>query len=204
MTSQPCSIHLNGQPTSSVYSPPMPKLLHAASLTLVSAFVASQALAQAKEAEFLSGPFTLFYIGAGLASPLIRDGKSAKAHFARESEALVATVLLTEGIKSLTHVPRPDTGDHDSFPSGHASAAFAIATMEANFHPNEAVYWFVGAAAISNSRLTLERHRLADVLAGAALGYAVARLELGAPRGWVVSPWVAGSGSYGVAVAVKF
>lgn len=38
------------------------------------------------------------------------------------------TVGSTEALKRITHVERPDRSNHESFPSGHASHAFAAAT----------------------------------------------------------------------------
>ena len=79
-----------------------------------------------------------------------------------------------------------------------------IATMQATFHPKEAPYWYLAAAAIGDSRLVLGRHRIADVLAGAALGYAVAKLELADKDGWVISPLMTPAGGYGLSVSMRF
>lgn len=141
-------------------------------------------------ARLASGPGAFTHIGLGLAMPLIRDRGNGSDHFWRTSEALGATILVTEGLKHLTRVPRPDNGDPDSFPSGHSSASFAIATMEASFHPKEAALWYLGAAVIADSRLVLRRHRIGDVLAGAGLGFLIARAELSSRRGWVVRPFL--------------
>ena len=93
--------------------------------------------------------------------------------------------MLGEGFKSLFHEKRPDSNAHDSFPSGHATAAFAAAAAESDLHPHETALWFTGAALISYSRIRLHRHYGRDVSAGALLGYGTARLELSAPRGLI-------------------
>jgi undecaprenyl-diphosphatase len=79
-----------------------------------------------------------------------------------------------------------------AFPSGHASAAFACATVIAYASPRLAVPAYVLAAAIAWSRVYVGVHWPLDVLGGAALGVLVAtallrlaedrRLSLRAPR----------------------
>jgi membrane-associated phospholipid phosphatase len=151
-------------------------------------------------AKFASGPFAIGFVGFGLTLPLLRDGKP---EFFRSAESLAATLVLTEGLKRATRVKRPDANSHDSFPSGHASAAFAIATMESAFHPKEAPLWYAGAAWIADSRLILNRHRISDVLAGAALGYLTARAELSTRHGWIIAP-VISRDQAGVLLATRF
>jgi membrane-associated phospholipid phosphatase len=155
-----------------------------------------------RAARFASGAGALGYVGLGLAFPLLQDGALGREHFFRAIEALGFTLAATEGLKRATRVPRPGTGEHDSFPSAHASAAFAIATMQATFHPREAPFWYAGAALIADSRLALHRHREMDVLAGAALGFLTARAELSSKRGWVVSPLL--GDSFGVVASSRF
>ena len=71
--------------------------------------------------------------------------------------------------KPLVHVPHSG-----SFPSGHASIAFACATVLAWYAPRLAVPAFVLAAAIAWSRVYVGVHWPLDVLGGAALGVLVA------------------------------
>ncbi|HWA84214.1 MAG TPA: phosphatase PAP2 family protein [Fimbriimonadaceae bacterium] len=162
------------------------------------------ALAQTWPAKFASGPGAIGYVAIGVTLPLLRDGHMSKEHFWRGCEALGATVALTEALKAATHVPRPDSGTHDSFPSGHASATFCIATMESQFHPKEAPLWFAGAALIADSRLVLNRHHPSDVIAGAALGFLTARAELASRHGWVIAPLIGEKSTFGLIAATRF
>jgi len=59
---------------------------------------------------------------------------------------------------------------HAGFPSGHTTTAFAFATALAILFPRLALPAFALAALAGFSRLALDEHYLADVIAGATLG----------------------------------
>ena len=141
-------------------------------------------------AKFASGTGNILFLSAGTLLPLLEDGKAGKQHSIRTADALIVSTLITEGLKQVVHKKRPDGTDYKSFPSGHATAAFAVATMQAHYHPNQAIFWYAGASAISASRVTLRRHYTVDVLAGAAIGFATARLELSQNRGLLLRPFI--------------
>jgi len=153
---------------------------------------------------FLSNKGTIIFLAAGVGLPLIQDGSLGKQHTIRTLDSLGTSVLLAEGLKNITHVRRPDSDEHDSFPSGHATAAFAVATMQAQYHPSEAPFWFAGAAAIASSRVQIHRHHWADVIAGAALGYGTARVELSSRRGLLLYPFITDEGGLGLIYARRF
>lgn len=149
--------------------------------------------------QFASGSGNILYLAAGVGLPLLRDGADGRNHSLRAADALGTSVLITEGLKVLVRERRPDGSARDSFPSGHATAAFAVATVESQWHPKEAPLWYLGATLISASRVALDRHFTQDVVAGAAIGYFTARLELSRPRGLILSPLITPSGStYGL------
>ncbi|GKS59920.1 hypothetical protein YTPLAS18_34470 [Nitrospira sp.] len=105
------------------------------------------------------------------------------------AHALVA--VLTNVMKRTIGRPRPKfshAGDFqlwpsldngfDSFPSGHASASFAVATVLAVHFPRTRWIWYGLAATIASSRVIRSSHFPTDVIAGAAIGFAV---------GWLLS-----------------
>jgi undecaprenyl-diphosphatase len=64
--------------------------------------------------------------------------------------------------------------DQFSFPSGHTITAFAIAVSLSRFYPDLAPGLLFCAISVAASRIVLGMHFLSDVLAGAAIGTALA------------------------------
>jgi len=57
-----------------------------------------------------------------------------------------------------------------SFPSGHATAAFASAYILSKSFPKQKMIWYILAVLISFSRIYLGKHYPGDVIGGAVLG----------------------------------
>lgn len=64
--------------------------------------------------------------------------------------------------------------DHFSFPSGHTSAAFMVATLLSVFFPSLTLLLYLWAALVALSRVVLGVHFPTDTLVGVALGMGVA------------------------------
>jgi membrane-associated phospholipid phosphatase len=91
-------------------------------------------------------------------------------------QALAVTEAYTGIFKYAVQRPRPDGSDNLSFPSGHTSAAFSLATVtERHFGWKLGAPAYLLAAGIGYSRMEYNKHNLSDVLAGATLGIIVGR-----------------------------
>jgi membrane-associated phospholipid phosphatase len=103
-------------------------------------------------------------------------------------ESFVLTGIFTQVLKYSTHRHRPDTGDPPhtwdgpsldrsgstmSFPSGHASSSFAIATVIASEYDNYLVppLAYSVAAITALNRVSHNAHWSSDVFVGSAIGY---------------------------------
>ncbi|HEX6019677.1 MAG TPA: phosphatase PAP2 family protein [Burkholderiaceae bacterium] len=86
------------------------------------------------------------------------------------TESFVVTVAATELLKRTTHVERPDGTNDQSFPSGHASRAFASATYVHRRYGWQHAWPLYGLATyVGYTRVASDRHRWADVAGSAAV-----------------------------------
>jgi undecaprenyl-diphosphatase len=111
--------------------------------------------------------------------------------------ALMVSGLLSRVVKILVGRPRPGVVDQDlahwgpslaagynSFPSGHATAAFTLAAVLASASPSWRPALYGLAALIAFSRVAVDAHFVSDVVAGGLLGWAAGRVaaRVAAPR----------------------
>ncbi|MBI3556425.1 MAG: phosphatase PAP2 family protein [Deltaproteobacteria bacterium] len=124
------------------------------------------------------------YIGTGIPGAILaagtlgfglwRDRQHEIDSGEAQLEGLVATGAYTELLKFTVRRARPDSGNLQSFPSGHTSIAFSSAASLMELHgPSLGVPALVLAAFTGVCRLDVNAHHLSDVIFGAALGYAV-------------------------------
>ncbi|MBL0745259.1 phosphatase PAP2 family protein [Chryseolinea lacunae] len=89
-----------------------------------------------------------------------------------KSELLMAAIVFP--IKTITKVPRPDSGALNSFPSGHTATAFVAATFlhkeYGKRHPLYSVLAYTAATGVGALRVMNNRHWITDVVAGAGVG----------------------------------
>jgi hypothetical protein len=128
-------------------------------------------------------------------------------------DAFLVNGAYTSVLKVAVGRERPNGEDEKSFPSGHASNAFALAAVaERHYGWKAGVPAYALASAVAVSRLQRNKHYLSDVLAGATLGYIVGRTvvrvngrPLDGPKGPQVSlAPVVGRRTRALQVAVTF
>lgn len=121
------------------------------------------------------------------------------------AEAYGDSVVINLAIKAVTRRQRPSDvaphGDYSdtffnggksplkgsSFPSGHATAVWSVATVVAERYRHRGKPWipilsYTLATAISFSRITESAHFPSDVWLGASLGYTIAKYQTLTPR----------------------
>jgi membrane-associated phospholipid phosphatase len=111
----------------------------------------------------------------GLSQSNVGDSRFRAAAY-DTSQAVLVNTAYTFALKSATDRSRPDGSDTLSFPSGHTSNAFAIATVwSRHYGTRAAVPGYLLAGMVGVSRMAIHRHHLSDVVAGAVLGTLVGR-----------------------------
>ncbi|MCC6408063.1 MAG: phosphatase PAP2 family protein [Planctomycetes bacterium] len=111
---------------------------------------------------------------------LLRGDEACAAEIGIEIWAL--NTVLTRGLKSVVGRERPNGSDDGSFPSGHASTAFSLATFLARSVDDAfespwgklGYLAYVPAGFVAAHRVSSEVHYPSDVVAGALLGFFVA------------------------------
>jgi membrane-associated phospholipid phosphatase len=142
-------------------------------------------------------------LGVGLGVAMLSSGDTSRMYHVKGlAESLMTGVTVTGAIKVLVGRHRPDwgtdgyetQGSRRSFPSGHSTQAFAIATYGILFlrghvfsemRGTSRLPWWEGATyagialtatALAGERVLHNRHHLSDVVIGGALGTASSTL----------------------------
>ena len=165
--------------------------------------------------------WSLALTGAGVAAVIgfASHDSSRWYHVKGLAEALATSALIVSAAKPIFGRHRPDrastTTDPDeseSFPSGHATAAFSIATYSALYlhghvwadepttatHALAYVGLFAGALLVDDERIYHNRHYVSDVVAGSLLGSVTSALiyryqdARASGHDWAIAPSVAG------------
>ena len=90
--------------------------------------------------------------------------------------AQIVSQVMVQTLKFSVQRPRPDNSNNKSFPSGHAAAAFATASvLNRHYGWKAGVPAFAVSSYVSLARMAWNRHHATDVVMGAGFGIASAR-----------------------------
>jgi membrane-associated phospholipid phosphatase len=124
-----------------------------------------------------------------LGTPYVLDGGYGRKSTRLAVAALLDATMITESLKFLTGKERPFQSDggirfhgpgsgFSSFPSGHTSASFAVATVLGSRYPRYRTLLLGLAAAVGVSRMSTASHFPSDVFVGAGIGIYTGRRAL--------------------------
>ena len=120
----------------------------------------------------------LYHTPVAMAVGLNLAGVRGEHHFTEQAILLGMTHLLnrtlTNNLKGLTAIERPDGSSNDAFPSAHTSTAFAYASFFHKEYGSRSIWYSVAgysfATATGTLRILNDKHWLSDVLVGAGIG----------------------------------
>ena len=132
------------------------------------------------------------YLPGVVSLSLGASGVKGKHSFGDQLVLAILSNIIAQGVtgslKIISKYPRPNGEDNKSFPSGHATSAFANATILHEEYGHRSVWYSVGgyttATAVGGARILQNNHWLADVLMGAGIGIAATKVV------YISYPWL--------------
>ena len=141
----------------------------------------------------------LISIGLGLIGYIWKSNRFKQAGWQSLIAHLVAGLII-QVIKILLGRPRPHFTHQDqwqlgpaiqdglnTFPSGHSTASFAVATVLARYFPKGTWIWYGIAGFVAVSRIMRGSHFPSDVLTGALIGFLVGSVFASPLKNWFIS-----------------
>lgn len=127
------------------------------------------------------------------------------------TSASVYSAVVATALKYTVREPRPnDSSDRKSFPSGHATSAFAFASVVGSEHgPGYGILAYGLAGIVAYSRMHDNKHYLHDVIAGATIGTSYGlgihfKRKIGGSTESVSLTPILDKGLYGLSAKVSF
>jgi membrane-associated phospholipid phosphatase len=115
-------------------------------------------------------------LAVSIAAAYLSDTKDESIGLNRAARTLDG-ILVSGGVAELMK------GATKSFPSGHATVAFAAASSLSHVFPKQKGLWYGAASLLGWSLVKTHNHSLVEVLGGAALGTSVGNLSMSSDSG---------------------
>lgn len=136
----------------------------------------------------IGAAYTLAGIDAGFyLYGILRNDSKAREVAVLGGEALVDSLIVVEGVKLATGRKRPDAQHDpsqffdggDGFPSGHAIATWALASVVAHEYGRGSkivpIVAYSLATLVSGARFAAQKHYASDIVVGAGMGWFIGR-----------------------------
>lgn len=131
-------------------------------------FITNKSLSQNNQLKKTGDYLRIILPVSALSTSFILNDKNGKKQFAK---SFIATQLITFGLKTVIHKPRPDLSNNNSFPSGHTSTVFqSAAFIQKRYGWEYGIPAYVLAGVTGYSRINAKKHDYWDVFAGAVIG----------------------------------
>ena len=117
---------------------------------------------------------------------VLKNDSTARQTGVLGAEAMVDGLLVSEGLKFASGRTRPDSSGEkgsffdggSSFPSGHAIASWALASVVAHEYPRHKIVPILAyglATVVSTARFAAQKHYASDIVVGGAMGWFIGR-----------------------------
>jgi membrane-associated phospholipid phosphatase len=115
-------------------------------------------------------------VGGTITASLFSHSTRFKSTGFALAQATIVELAIVNGLKYATQRERPDGSGNLSFPSGHASDAFTLATVFSHYYGWKwGIPMYAAAGLIAVSRVEHGKHWPSDVAAGATIGLLAGR-----------------------------
>jgi PAP2 superfamily len=129
--------------------------------------------------QFIGGPAVIWpLVGGSVLISQFTENRKFRAFAYDLTQGALVDETLVRTVKYAVRRTRPN-GDKYSFPSGHTSNSFVVATVLDHYYGHRwGIPVYTVAALIGASRISKGKHYLSDTIAGAMIGYLSARTAI--------------------------
>lgn len=140
--------------------------------------------------EIIGSPPMMGALSGGLIlGSLATDNSRFRGYAFTLSQGLIVAGSVATAVKLAVRRTRPDGENHWSFPSAHAAATFALATVSSHYYGKKAgIPLFALASLIAVSRVEYGKHFPTDVIMGASIGYIAGRAAIRGAQHVTIGP----------------